>query len=146
MADRYCSNFQKEFISVPSEKGGNGEYGSPVRFYFDEIVVDAADYITSGDVIKICKLNKESRVVRAFATSDCTLTAGILNVGVKDVDADGLIAGWDPGANDLHNEGTGILIATKLSAEGVVEAVCTETFAGLTAGSKLRFVIEIADC
>jgi len=157
MTALYGANYTDEYVSVPSVKGGNGEYGGNLITFIDEYIITAT-LPDTADTIQICKLRAGMRVIGVKLLGIGTMSGtGTLTVGfdsdnttAETDDADGFATTWDISAGNSIGGSTppfnlGALVGKKLGADGSVYAYISEDFAGHVAADKLVFALIVAD-
>jgi len=77
MADVFGSNYQKEFINVPSEQGAIGEMGGKVKASFDSFSGAAG-----SDDVYFGKIQSGARILAISSIG--TGTAPVFNVAIGD--------------------------------------------------------------
>lgn len=88
MANVYGSNYQKEWISDPSEQADKGTQNARIVCFYDE-----AAPVAAADVVYICKIQHQARLLSVEDTLGAALGAGGLQLLDKDGNSSAVVAG-----------------------------------------------------
>lgn len=129
---KYGANYTLAYVNANPKKYGKGDYNGGLHLMVDTFTfAEAATEV--GDILKIGKLPKGARVVKAFVKSASQGTTGIWDLGnaasadaLETADPDGYVVAADAGGQAVQSDGSGAKMYAKLLGDVDLQLVCTE--------------------
>lgn len=135
MADKYSSQYQNAYVSVPSVKIAPGEQSGEVKLLYAEHLGTAE--LATTDELYLAKIPAGARVIGGKIICPATGATGIFKVGYKangvdNADDDAFAVNIDPGAAAVAADLAGAGIGKEFSVETIVSLIPTEVTASFT--------------